>query len=97
MKSGWRAHLAVEGTDARRDEDAEDRLELFGGKEVAILAEGIARAAVVAVDGMIERGVHEAAEGDRTVAADFVAQDFGERGHGSTTRVCGVRMNISTR
>ncbi len=45
------AHRAVELPDARGHQDAEDRLDLLGGEEVAVLAERIARAAVVAVSG----------------------------------------------
>ena len=81
----------------RGHQDSEDRLDLLGGIEVALLAEGIPRPPVVTIRRIVERRLHEAVEGNGAVAVNLVAQQFGERGHGSTTRVCGVRMNISIR
>ena len=97
MKSGGLAHVAKELADARGDQDSENRLDLFGGEEVAVLAERIALPAVVAVFGMVERDLHEAAERDRARAADLGRQQLAGRGHGWRSRLCGVWMNISTR
>ena len=87
----------MERAHSRSDQNAEHRLDLFGRVEVALLAEWIARAPVISEVRIVERRFHEPAERDRTLAADLVAQNFGERAHGSTTRLCGVRMNISIR
>ena len=90
MKSGGSAHLVEELADARGHQDAEDRLDLLGGEEVALFAEGIARPAVVAVLRMVERHFHEAAKGHRAGGADFAGQQFAGRGHGRGSRLCGV-------
>jgi len=64
------------------DEAAEDGLELGGGVEVAVAAEGIARGVCVeAGAGVIESELHEAGEGDGAEAADLVVQGAGSGGH----------------
>jgi len=70
---------------------------LRGGEEVAVNAEGIAGGAVVAVLGVIERGVHEIGESDGAIAADAGGEDFGEWGHASGLSCWGLRVNISQR
>ena len=95
-KAARLAHLAIELADALGHQDAEDGLDLLGGEEIAGLAEGIGSAAIVTRLGRIERGVHEAMESNGTFAADVVGQQIAG-GHGRTSRLCGVRMNISTR
>src|SRR5262249_12064743 len=49
------AHLSPQVSQPRRDQDAEDRLELFGGEEVACLAEGIVRTTIVPEFGVVKR------------------------------------------
>ena len=66
------------------------RLDLLGSVEISFLAERIARLPIVAVFGMIERHLHEAAERDRSCTADLGREDFARRGHGRTSRFCGV-------
>src|SRR5215471_15180862 len=94
---GRLAQGAEQLANARGHQDAEDGLKLLGGEEVAVLAERIARATVVAVLAMIERHLHEAAEGNRPLAANLSGKQLAGRGHERASRLCGVWRNISTR
>lgn len=91
------AAASVMRADTGGDEAAEDGLELRGGEEVALRAEGVARGAVVAVLGVIEGGLHELGEEDWAVGSDARGENFGDGGHGWALSCCGLRVNISQR
>ena len=68
-------------------EDAEYRLDLFSGEEIAVLAERVAFAPVVTVFAIVQSHLHEAAKGNRPRAADFLRERLRERGHRAALRI----------
>ena len=65
--------------------------------EIALLAERIAPAPVVAVLRMVERDFHEPAEAHRAGAADLHGENLAGGGHFHLSLFFGVCRNISTR
>ena len=63
-----------------REQRAEKRAGADAGEEIAAAPDAGAPGGVVAVRGMVERGVHEIAERDRTGGGDPGAEDFREWG-----------------
>ena len=84
-----RTHLLAPPRDLLANETSKDRLELRVRVEVSFAAEVILAPHVVAVAGVIERQIHEAPEGDRSVEADLFVD---QRLEGSHTGASGLSM-----
>jgi hypothetical protein len=81
----------------RGHEQPEDRLQLLGSVEIALLAERIAPAPVIAVLRVVERDFHEPAKAHRAGANDLRGQNLAGGGHFHLSLFFGVSRNISTR
>jgi hypothetical protein len=76
-------------------------LDLSRGEEIRGLAERIASgvflgAPIIAVPEMEQGDFRESAKRNGPLTADFLREDFPDRGHDCFSRPCGLRVNIST-
>ena len=91
----WPSHPFKKCTNSFGHQNSEHRLDLFSRVKISMRAEWIACSPVITELGVVKRGVHKPVKWNRPCPPDFVPQNLSDGRH--ISRLCGVRMNISTR